>query len=245
MTEELAAAEAVGGASTTGSWRSWPTMPRQRHGSWPMRARPVGGTVAPGTPGSWSPTWRRSCPAGATGSCCGEASELAAAMSLPASPAERESLAREAVAYARSAAFARAFLSGLGEDGVRDLLTVLGDGDLGPHQRAGPDAGRRPRRCGADRPGRDTVEDVLTATYVDPDDCSTYRTWSRSGMGIVLRAVGAAGPRQETVVAWGRQLLARERTQARRSPRHARSTAPLPSARPGPDGPGGDRAGRG
>ena len=138
--------------------------------------------------------------------------DLAEAMSGLLRPTERESLARDAVAYAGSAAFAAAFLAGLGETGVRDLLIVLGHGDLGPTSALARMLGLALGAAGPAAGERDPVGAVLTATYIDPDDGTTYPDLVAFGMGIVLRAGGTAGPRPETVVTWGRQMLARERT---------------------------------
>jgi hypothetical protein len=139
---------------------------------------------------------------------------LAAAMSGVLSPAERESGARAAVAYAGSAPFAGAFLAGVGERGVGEMLTLLGDGDLGADSAL---ARMLAFALGAATPaarGGGRVDAVLTARYVDPDERGSNPDVVALGMGAVLRAGGSAGPRPETVVRWARQLLDRERSQA-------------------------------
>ena len=157
---------------------------------------------------------------------------LAEAMAGLLTPASRESLAREAVALAGSAAFAGAFLAGLGTYGVRELLTLLGDGELGP---ASALARVLASALGAAVPtggAHDIVGEVLIATYVDPDDVGTYPDLVALGIGVVLRAGGPAGPRPETVVSWGRQLLARERVQGQgfTGPRAVDRAAPIGEA---------------
>ena len=139
--------------------------------------------------------------------------DLAEAMSALLDPAERESLARDALPYAGSSAFAGAFLAGLGEYGVHVLLTLLGDGDLGPASALARTLGLALGAAAPTGRERDAVEDVLTAAYIDPDDVTTGPDLVALGMGVVVRATGAAGPRPETVTAWGRQMLDRERIQ--------------------------------
>lgn len=137
--------------------------------------------------------------------------DLAEALSGLRTPAERESLAREAVAWARSAAFAGAFLAGLGEYGVRELLVSFGDGDRGPENAL---ARVLALSLGAAEPTgviRGPIDAVLTATYVDADDPGSQPDLVALGMGAVLLAGGAAGPSATTVVTWARQVLDRER----------------------------------
>ena len=174
--------------------------------------RPVGGTGRPGDSALVVAHLAAQLPGWGDRELMRRGEELAEAMSVPVSPAERESFARVAATYARSAAFAGAFLEGLGEDGVRDLLILLGEGALGSTSAV---ARTLALTLGAAVPitgERDPVEDVLTATYVDPDDGTTYPDLVAVGMGMVLLAGGIGGPRQDTVVTWGRQMLARERT---------------------------------
>jgi hypothetical protein len=138
---------------------------------------------------------------------------LAEALTGLLSPAERETAARAAACYAGSPAFAGTFLTGLGEYGIRRLLTALGDGDLDSSSAL---ARTLALAFGAAVPtgrGSDAVGDLLAATYVDRDDVATTPDLVALGMGIVLRAGGAAGPRPETALTWGRQMLARERVQ--------------------------------
>jgi hypothetical protein len=140
--------------------------------------------------------------------------ELAEAMSGLLPPAERESLARDAVAFAGSAAFAGAFLAGVGERGVGEMLALLGDGDLGPDSAL---ARTLAFALGAAIPagtGGGAVGAVLTARYIDPDEPGSEPDLIALGMGAVLRTGGSAGPRSETVVTWARQVLDRERSQA-------------------------------
>ena len=139
--------------------------------------------------------------------------DLAAQLLGPVPADAREAAARQAAAYAGSASFAGSFLAGLGRYGVGELLAVLGDGDFVPTSAL---ARTLALALGAAAPtgsGRDAVGDVLRATYVDPDDVGTAPDLVALGMGVVLRAGGAGGPRPETVVTWGRQMLDRERIQ--------------------------------
>jgi hypothetical protein len=148
-------------------------------------------------------------------------SELARALQGSVDTEDWNDLARNATAYAGSAAFAQSLLVGLGADGMRELLGVLGDGTLGADSAvARLVAGVL---GGAARTGdaADPVDAVLDATYVgigqqdarvavdpgaDPDVVAL-------GMGAVLAATAgmrSGGLRPETVGAWGRQILARE-----------------------------------
>ena len=140
--------------------------------------------------------------------------QLADAMSGLLPPAERESLARGAVPYAGSAAFARAFLAGVGEHGVREMLVLFGDGDLGPDSASARMLALALGAAASTGAGGGPVDAVLTATYIDPDESGSFPDLVALGMGTVLRAGGAAGPRAATVVTWARQVLARERSQA-------------------------------
>jgi hypothetical protein len=94
------------------------------------------------------------------------------------------------------------------------MLLVFGDGDLGPDSAS---ARMLAFALGAPVPtvaGEGPVGAVLTATYIDPDESGSAPDLVALGMGTVLRAGGAAGPRPATVVTWARQVLARERSQA-------------------------------
>jgi hypothetical protein len=130
-----------------------------------------------------------------------------------AAPDEREAVAQEAAAYAAAPAFAEAFLAGLGPLGVENTLVALGDGGL-PSDSAVAAVlawalGAASRSGGA----VDPVGEVLDARYVAPDDTSTNPDVIALGMGAVLAAGlsgRSSGPAPGTVLAWGRQLLARE-----------------------------------
>jgi hypothetical protein len=133
------------------------------------------------------------------------------------SPEDRNALAGTALPYAGSAPFAAALVRGMGVDGVREALSLLGDGALpagGAFARVLADALGAARPTGA---AYDPVGDVLDATFVDPDDYGTEPDLVALGMGTVLAAGSATrcgGPRPETVLSWGRQILAREQVQA-------------------------------
>lgn len=133
----------------------------------------------------------------------------------------RAALAEEAAAYAAHPAFADALLAGLGVEGVRTLLADLGGGEL-PWDSAL--AALVASAFGAARPTGDRVDpvgDVLAAGYVDPAMAGTSADVIALGMGAVL-AAGLAGrsggPGPRTALAWGQQLLARERAWADSGP---------------------------
>jgi hypothetical protein len=127
-------------------------------------------------------------------------------------PEEREALARAATAYADLPAFADALLAGLGEAGVRGLLTDVGGGALSWHSAL---AALLASALGAASPSGgpvDPVGDVLAAVHVDPHG-ATDEDVVALGMGAVI-AAGLAGrstgPGPQIVLAWGQQLVARE-----------------------------------
>lgn len=128
-----------------------------------------------------------------------------------------ELLVEEAAVHAGSPAFAAAFLSGLGVDGVRALLQMLGEGAFGDDMLGQTSAMARLLAtalgaAGAAPVRRDPLEDVLTGSYVDLDGVTNEPDLVALGIAAVLaastRAVRPSGP---TLAAWGRQVLARER----------------------------------
>lgn len=139
---------------------------------------------------------------------------LAVTLAAPATAAELQQVAGEGGAFAGSAAFADALLGGLGVDGVRFVLSVLG---------SAPEAGSTPlarllagafgsaRSVGVDG---DPVGEALAATYAAADDPDGAADVVVLGMVAVLTAVPAGGgPSPRTVADWGRQILARQRAQ--------------------------------
>ena len=174
--------------------------------------RPLGGTGRRGENGVVTAFLAAELPGWGEAELRRRGTDLAAALTglLPAE--ERDAIAREAFAFAGSAAFAGAFLAGLGVHGVGELLSLLGDGDLGPTSAL---ARTLAHALGVAVPAGwgGEVDDVLTATYLDPEDDSTGLDLIALGMGVVISAGGAAGPRAETVLRWGRQMLDRERRQ--------------------------------
>jgi hypothetical protein len=129
------------------------------------------------------------------------------------SPRERDALAREAVPYAGSDAFAGALLRGMGVDGIRETLSLLGDGVL-PAGNALARLLGRALGAAQSTGAHDPVSVVLDATYVDRDDYGVEPDLIALGIGVVLASVGpsvSGGPPPATVVGWGRQILARER----------------------------------
>jgi hypothetical protein len=134
----------------------------------------------------------------------------------PLTTEAREALAERFLPYADSPAFATALLAALDVRGVGLLLSAVG------YDPRGPRSGVARILAGAFRsavPGRDEpdgVAAVLTATYVRSDDGDGDADVRAAGMAAVLAAAmsrGRAGVRPETLVEWGRQLLARERVQ--------------------------------
>jgi hypothetical protein len=140
-------------------------------------------------------------------------SALARALSTGAmTPEQRNARAAEAAAYAGTAAFADAFLAGLGTEGVGRLLNLLGDGDFSAQS---PTAVLLATAFGYASPGRfpgDPLASVLTATYLRADDRFGDPDVVAAGMAVVLAAGTAVGRpvMVQTLVAWGRQLVARE-----------------------------------
>ncbi|TFV76913.1 hypothetical protein E4P39_08495 [Blastococcus sp. CT_GayMR19] len=135
----------------------------------------------------------------------------------PVTPGEVAVLAGSALAYAGSATFARALFTGLGVDGVRGLLASLG---YNAHGDSSDLAQVLAAAFGAAVPnGRDDdpVAEVLTATYVAVDDRFGDPDVAAAGLAAVLLVAvdgpRAGSPRPETVAAWSRQLLERERAQ--------------------------------
>jgi hypothetical protein len=129
------------------------------------------------------------------------------------SPEERETLARRVLALAGSPVFAKALLLGLGVDGVRETLAILGDGAVGSDSALAQLFATAFGAAQPDGPTGDRLAQVLDADYVgdgvpwlDPD-IVLY------GMGAVLAAsstLRSGGLRPPTVVEWARQIVARE-----------------------------------
>jgi hypothetical protein len=130
-------------------------------------------------------------------------------------PARYDARAREAAALAGSPAFAEAFLAGLGKDGMRAVLDLLGDGDFGADS---PLPGLVAAVLGAAGPTGFSrqVDAVVHAPYVDAVDPGIEPDKLALGMGVVLAAAAMRGPGglpAATVVAWGRQIILREHVQ--------------------------------
>ncbi|TFV88318.1 hypothetical protein [Blastococcus sp. CT_GayMR16] len=128
-------------------------------------------------------------------------------------PEDREDLARDALAFAGSVSFAGALLAGLGPVGTRDALEHLGGGDYGP-QSALARVVALALGAAARNDGTGPVAEVLAAEYTSADDPAGLDDLGVLGMGTVLAASLALGPRgldPQTVAAWGRQIALRER----------------------------------
>ena len=125
-----------------------------------------------------------------------------------------EAAARVLLADAGEGAVAAGVLTGLGVDGVRDVLRRLGEGAL---SEGSATARLLAAVLGAPVPVTDAAEvaRVRDARYVDPAELRTLDDdLVALGMGVVLaagRGDRAAGPPPATVREWGRQILARER----------------------------------
>jgi hypothetical protein len=129
---------------------------------------------------------------------------------------QRDAQAETFLPYADSPAFAAALLTALDVRGVGLLLSAVG------YDAQGPRSGVARILAGAFRSavprpdGHGPVAAVLTATYVGSGDHDRDADVRAAGMAAVLAAamsLGRAGVRPETLVEWGRQLLARERAQ--------------------------------
>ena len=142
--------------------------------------------------------------------------QLAHGLLGEATAEERDALAAGAGSYAGNSAFARAFLTELGPDGVELLLLTLGSGE---YDQDTPIATVLAATLGAAEPtgsAHDPVRDVLQATYVPTGDRYGSADPIAAGMAVVL-AAGAVlptrGPQAETVARWAGQLLRREHEQ--------------------------------
>jgi hypothetical protein len=139
--------------------------------------------------------------------------ELAAALvGGPVTPEELNALARGAVAYAGTSAFANALLRGLGWEGVRHLLALLGFNTLGSVPPVAHLLASAFGAAVADG-GRGQVQAVLGATYLHAEDRDGTSDEIATGMAVVLAAGASSatgGLRPVTVAAWARQMLLRE-----------------------------------
>ncbi len=145
---------------------------------------------------------------------------------------DREAAARELLPVAGNGAVAAAVLTGLGADGVREVLRLLGDGSLS----AGSALARvMAAVLGAPvPPGAATeVARARDARHVDPQDVRTLDADHVAlGMGVVLAAArrsGRPGPSPVTVREWGRQIVARERALGEPIRAHLRPSPGLPA----------------
>jgi hypothetical protein len=126
----------------------------------------------------------------------------------------REAAARELLPWAGNGAVAAAVLTGLGAEGVREVLRLLGDGSLSAGSAL---AGVMAAVLGAPVPvgTADGVAGARDVRHVDPDDVRTLDADHVAlGFGVVLAAArrsGRPGPSPATAREWGRQIVARER----------------------------------
>jgi hypothetical protein len=139
---------------------------------------------------------------------------FAAALRTAGDLVHLEQAARDLLPRAGNGAVAAEVLAGLGADGVREVLRLLGDGSLSAGSSL---AGVMAAVLGAPVPtGAATeVARARDARHVDPDDVrSLDADHVALGMGMVLAAArrqGLAGPPPATVREWGRQIIVRER----------------------------------
>jgi hypothetical protein len=180
-------------------------------------SRVVGGKGRPGDEGRVIAYLAAELPGWGEAELAGRGAELAREFQGLLSPEEREALARRALACAGSGAFAAALLEGLGEQGVRETLALLGDSAPGA---ASGVAGLLAAALGAAVPTGahdDPLAAIVEATYVDPDDSGRGADLVAVGMGVVLAAglrSSTVEPRPTAALAWGRQILDREYAQA-------------------------------
>lgn len=128
----------------------------------------------------------------------------------------RDELARRFLPYADSSAFATSLLAALDVEGVGQLLVALGYDMRGPRSAVARILAGAFGAAEISGDEQEIIDAVFTATYVDADDRGGDADMRAAGMAAVLAAgmsAGGAGVRPETLVHWGRQLLARERTQ--------------------------------
>jgi hypothetical protein len=173
----------------------------------------VGGTGRPGDEGRAVAHLALALPHWGTAELTARGDELAHRLLGLATPEQREAFAAAAVPYAGTAAFADAFLTGLGADGVALLFTTLGSGLLGPDGSVARILAAAFGAAEPDGSGHDPVAAVVDTVYVREDDRSTTADLTVAGMAAVLAAGAASpfgGPRPSTLVAWSRQLLKRE-----------------------------------
>jgi hypothetical protein len=142
--------------------------------------------------------------------------QLAQGLLGQATAAERDALAVTATSFAGDPAFARAFLTALGADGVGLLLLALGSGQY--DQDSAIAAVLAAALGGAVPTGstRDPVRDVHTATYVGSGERYGSSDTIAAGMAAVLAAGGTgpgAGLPPDTVARWAGQMLRREHEQ--------------------------------
>jgi hypothetical protein len=129
-------------------------------------------------------------------------------------PLKHNELARRALVLASSPAFAEALLVGLGRDKVSVALTHIGDGVVGSESALARLLATVFGSAPAGGPPGGPLDRVLSAQYVQdaqPDGAPDHVMY---GLAAVLRASTAlpsGGLRQQTVVGWSRQILARER----------------------------------
>ena len=177
--------------------------------------RPVGGSGRPGDDGRVLAHLAAELPGWGEPELTHRGRVLADALMGPLTPEERERLTADAVDLAASPAFATALVRGLGVEAFGLLLDTLGQQPDGPdHPLAAVLAGALGAAVPSGR-SRDGVAAVLGATYVRPDD-RHGASGRAAGMVAVLSAGSrspAGGLRMETVGAWARQLLLRERAQ--------------------------------
>ncbi|SOD94191.1 hypothetical protein [Blastococcus haudaquaticus] len=141
------------------------------------------------------------------------------ARALLADDSSCNDVAQDHLLLAGSAPFAQALLLGLGADGLRAALRLLGDGAFGDDVHGPSSAVARllSSSLGAVGEGTDPrVGALLAAPLVRARDETIEADLVAVGMGAVLAArAGSNGPGASTVAAWGRQIVAREHVMTR------------------------------
>ncbi len=138
---------------------------------------------------------------------------LAGQLTGPLTPERKDAEASDVMPMARSAAFARAFLAALGQQGLVDIFRSLADTDSAPDGALPGLLVAVLRSAEPTTTRQDPLAEVLYATYVPTRDESATPDLVALGMAVVLgaSAIGTGGRLPPALVSeWGRQIIGRE-----------------------------------